>query len=70
MNAFLKDTEFKLLVKKPPLLARLFGRKWICTLNTVMQWGLYFRGVIYVLGEQHSATRTFHLPNGYKPNHI
>lgn len=70
MKAFLIDKEFNLLVKEPPLCAKLFGRKWICTLGDVMQWGISFRGVVYVLGEQHSRAGLFQLPTGYKFKHI
>lgn len=70
MNAFLRDVDFNLLVKKPPLLARLFGRKWICTLENVMQWGISYDGAVYVLGEQWSPNGMFLLPSGYKPKHI
>lgn len=73
----MKDTAFfdeKLLNKSfqasPPLLARLFGRKWIGIYGATMIWGIHYNDITYVLGESKSVGQFFQLPKGYKIKHI
>ncbi len=69
-TAFLLASKIPSIIAEPPLLARIFGKKWIGIYGSVRVWGIAFRGVVYVLGEETSKSPYFQLPKGYSLKHI